>query len=72
MLKKAHMLGCNINMTVRWTIKDKVLLVLHTSKRLAKQATPTHVNIFAHRQYVSLKTMTTCFESADSVGLASY
>ena len=63
--EKAHMLGSD--MTVRWTIKDKVrmLLVLHTSKRLANQATPTHVNIFCAPVCVYLKTMTTCSESAD-------
>ena len=63
MLKKAHMLGSS--MTVRWTIKDKVLLVLHTSNRLANQATPTHVNICCPPVCVYLKTMTACSESAD-------
>ena len=35
------MLGSD--MTVCWSIKDKVLLVFHTTKQFAKQATPTHV-----------------------------
>ena len=43
MLKKVHMLGSN--MTVCWSIKDKVLLVLHTAKRLANQVTPTCAHI---------------------------
>ena len=60
MLEKAHMLGSN--MTVRWTIKDKVLLDLCTSKQLAAQATPTHVGILcpicvAERQHVIKKTV---------------
>ena len=57
MLEKAHMLA--FNMTVRWTIKDKVLLVLHTFKRLANQAAPTHVNNFCPLLCFYSKTMTT-------------
>ena len=33
------------HMIVSWTIKDKVLLVLHTSRRIANQATFIHINI---------------------------
>ena len=47
-------------MTVCCTIKDKVQLILHTSKRLANQATPIHANIVCPPVCVYLKTMTTC------------
>ena len=65
MLEKAHMLGPH--MTIRWTVKDKVLLALYTSKQLANQATHNYVNIFCPMVcvYLQLKTMTTCSESAD-------
>ena len=53
------------NMIVCWTIKDKVLLVLHSSRRIAKKATSIQINIFNPTICVYLKTMTTCSESAD-------
>ena len=48
------------NMIVCWTIKDKVLLVLHTSRRIAIQATSIHINILNPTICVYLKTMTAC------------
>ena len=53
------------NMIVRWTITNKVLLVLQTSRRIANQATPIHINTFNPSICVCFKTMTTCSESAD-------
>ena len=67
MQKEAHMLG----LIVRWTVKNKVLLVLHTSKlkrlaiQLDLQETPTHVNLLRLPVCVYLKTMTTCSKSAE-------
>ena len=53
------------NMIVRWTIKNKVLLVLPTPRQIAYQATPIRINTFNLLICVYLKTMTTCSESVD-------